>query len=297
MYKLSSVAIRIAFVRNFASNPGVKTFEEHVESMVSALEKVEEKLSTSLRDTKDAETFIEYWVDDLSAVENLKAVIEQSKKLGKVASTLQIAGFGDWFKGLFKSDKSEKDSEEGEGSVPVEYSFDEKTMDDFVEGSQEWADAAYYVEQEFSENRDFFKGATDILKEFEAKIKAGTPIETIEGILENLRTIIKKGKDIISDVRQHLKTPITDLIDRGGEIPGLEESEYKSEEAIPLDKRKAPKPSIVDLPSTVEHYVDVLQKNLENPNKLKSYLKELFKAVGPALEDERAVLSSKRVAK
>jgi hypothetical protein len=284
MLKLANIATRIAF-SHLSTNPGVKTFKEHVENMVSALEAVEEKLDTALRDSQDIETFIEYWVDDLSALENLKKVIEQSRNLGKTASVSNTAGFKDWFKGLFKT----KEDGEEEGTSTPDYSLDEKTMDDFVEGSQEWADASYYVEQEFSENKDFFQNAGNILKEFETKIKKGIPLEAVSEILDRLRTVIKKGKNIISEVRQHLVTPITDLIDRDGETPGAEESK----EVIPLDKKKK-KPSLIDLPSTVDHYINVLQKNLENPDKLKNSLRELFKAVGPSIEDERAVLSSKR---
>lgn len=255
-------------------NPGLTTFEEYVEQMVATLKSLAQELETALSDLDDAKEFAKFFTDALAEEEELKELLDKSKKLGKTASGRQAA-FGDWFKDVLKYFRSENEEAEEAGLEPS-YQIGEKAMDDFVEGSEEWADASYYIEQEFRENQDFWEGSEQVLADMEELRKDPTQ-EAVEGILDKVKRFIRFGENILSGVRKHVLEPAAKIV--------LEDDEE------PSGGEPSKGPGLkLDLESTVDHYVDVLKRNLGDEAKTVSLLKELFKKVEPAIAEERGEL-------
>lgn len=275
-YELSSSTRRLVGdgVRISVVNPGMKTFEEYVDQMVVVLKSLSQELEKSLQDLDTAKEFAKFFTGQLVEEEELQELLNKAQKLGKVASRYKIAGFKDWFKDVTKFFRQENDEAEKAGMQPT-YQLDDSTMDDFVEGSVEWTDASYYIEQEFKENREFFDGANQVLKDMEALRKAPTA-EAVESILDRVKRYVRSGENILKGFRKHLLEP-SSKIDLG------DDSEEKS-------KSKPSSDPLWNLESTVEHYVDVLRDNLGDEKKTLSLLKELFGKVKPALSDGQGEL-------
>lgn len=271
-YELSSSTRRIVGddVRVSVVNPGMKTFEEYVGQMVVVLKSLSQELEKSLQDLDTAKEFAKFFTGQLVEEEELQELLNKAQKLGKVASRYKIAGFKDWFKDVTKFFRQENDEAEKAGMQPT-YQLDDSTMDDFVEGSVEWTDASYYIEQEFKENREFFDGANQVLKDMEALRKAPTA-EAVESILERVKRYIRTGENILRGFRKHLLEP-SSKVDLG--------DDSEKEKSI----SKPSSDPLWNLESTVEHYVDVLRDNLGDEKKTLSLLKELFGKVKPALSD------------
>jgi len=273
-YELSSNVRRIVgdHVRVSVVNPGVKTFEEYVEQMVAVLKSLEQELETALTDLDDAREFAKFFTEGLAEEEELKQLLEKSRSLGKVAST---AGFGDWFKGVVNLFRSENKEDEESGAQPS-YTLDEGTIDDFVEGSSEWADASHYIEQEFRENKEFFGGADEVLAAL-GDLKQSPTEDGVKSLLEKVKQYIRFGERMLNGVRKHLLEPAAKIT--------LEEDEE------PAAKGGTGPDLKVDLEDTVGHYIDALRGALGDEKKTVNLLKELFGKVEPLVQEERGEIS------
>ena len=83
---------------------------------------------------------------------------------------------------------------------------------------------------------------------------------------------------MLAGIKQHLLEPVPQIT--------LEEDE----EEIPVEDEGS---EIWDLEGTVEHYIDVLRDNLDDEKKLTSLLKELFRKVGPVVQEERGSIAGR----
>jgi len=250
-------------------NPGAKRFEQSLDSTIAVLESLEVELKTALKEleTEDAKEFAKFFEDATQAEEE-----ELRRMLKKVSST---AGFKDFFKKIFKSKKPAE--EESEGMKPS-YDMDESTMDEFIEGKREWTDPGHYIEQEAKQNAEFFTGVEKVLKDMETARKKPSK-DLISAILKSVQRLIRHGRNLAKGIREHLLEP----------APKVEITEEGKQEKTPEKKGKlAPE----KLENTVEHYTDMLKDSLGDEGKTLKYLKELFNAVGPMIEEERASLAS-----
>jgi len=272
-YELSSNVRRIAGdrVRVSVVNPGVQTFEEYVEQMVTVLKSLEQELETALRDFDNAREFAKFFTDGLAEEQELRQLLEKSKSFGKVAST---AGFGDWFKGVVNLFRSENEEDKEEGAQPS-YTLDDSSIDDFVEGSSEWIDASHYVEQEFRENKEFFGGADEVLATL-GKLEKSPTEDGVKSLLEKVKKYIKFGERMLHGVRKHLTEPTARIT--------LEED---GEGGEPTAKGGTGPSLKIDLEDTVGHYVDALRGALGDEKKTVNLLKELFGKVEPLVKVER----------
>lgn len=288
-------------VRRAVVNPGVKTWEEHVDGMVAVLKSLDAELAEALaeaetiQDLKDVDAisaeFADLFGDVLAEEEQLGVLVDNSSNLGKIASHGRVAGIGDFLKGILKGMKGEgPDAPEGaDAGMAPSYTLDEGTMDDFVEGKAEWMDASQYIEEEFNEHKDFFGGASDVLesiKSIRQQIQDATlEVPTVQKLRDKVQNLIRHGQNMLKGIKKHLLEPAPQVI--------LEEDD---DEAPADDDKSGGDSPLWDLGTTVEHYVDVLRENLGDENKLKSLLKELFKKVGPVVQGERASLAARRQA-
>lgn len=273
-YELSESVRRIVgdHVRVSVVNPGVQTFEEYVEQMVLVLKSLGQELETALRDFDDAREFAKFFAEGLAEEQELRQLLEKSKSLGKVAST---AGFGDWFKGVVNLFRSENKEDEESGVQPS-YTLDESTIEDFVEGSAEWADASHYIEQEFQENKEFFGGADEVLAAL-GQLKKSPTEDGVKSLLEKVRQYVRFGERMLRGVRKHLMEPAAKIT--------LEEDE------VPAAKGETGPALKVDLEDTVGHYIDALRGALGDEKKTVNLLKELFGKVEPLVQEERGEIS------
>jgi hypothetical protein len=258
-------------------NPGVRVFEDHVEEMVGVLKSLKQELDGALRDfvdDDDAKEFAKFFKDGFAEEEQLQNILDRTKSLGKVAST---AGFKDFWKKMMK--RGEPDDS---ASMSPSYQMDESVMDDFVEGTSEWADASHFIEQEFRENKEFFNGAHEVIRQIE-KIRKHPVKESIEALRDRIGILIRQGQRLVQGLRKHLLEPAAKVT--------IEDDE--AETAPPSGKSLSP----AVLENTVEHYIDMLRESLGDEKKTTKFLKELFDQVSPMLETERGSLAAKAEAR
>jgi len=249
-------------------NPGAKKFEQNLDSTIAVLKSLEVELKKALEEleTEDAKEFAKFFETQTEAEEE-----ELRRMLRKVSST---AGFKDFFKKIFKPKEIE---EEWEGMEPS-YTLDDATIDEILEGRREWADPEHYIEQEAQENVEFFSGVESVLERMEeARKKPSRGL--IESIMKTVQNLIRKGQNLAKGIRQHLIEP----------APKIEITEEGMKEEKPAAKGKL---TPEKLENTVEHYADMLKEALGDESKTVKYLKELFQAVGPMIEEERASLAA-----
>jgi hypothetical protein len=264
--------------RTSVTNPGVRVFEDHVEEMVGVLKSLKQELDGALRDfveDDDAKEFAKFFKDGFAEEEQLQSILDRTKSLGKVAST---AGFKDFWKKMTK--RGEPDDS---ASMSPSYQMDESVMDDFVEGTSEWADASHFIEQEFRENKEFFNGAHEVIRQIE-KIRKHPVKDSIEALRDRIGVLIRQGQRLIQGLRKHLLEPAAKVT--------LEEDEGGAEKT-PSGKSLSP----AVLENTVEHYIDMLRESLGDEKKTTKFLKELFDQVSPMLETERGSLAAKAEAR
>ncbi len=285
----AAVASRIAVV-----NPGVKGWERYIDEMLAVLKSLDQELDQALSDYETAEEFSKFFEDGIAEEEELRKILDSTKKLGKVASAVaaddQTSGFKDFFKTMKKKFLKDWDGapDDPEGtSVPAQYHMDEKSMDDFVEGSRDWLDASQYVELEYAENRDFFDGARALLADMD-DVRIDPSREKIRAIRDRIPAIVKRGQDILSRAREHLRAESVEAEDHD-EAAGDDVNPSSKSIQIEEDEPKVHGDSHGEkdpkhLQWTVKHYVDMLRESLDDPEKMRKYLKELYNEVGPQLK-------------
>lgn len=267
--------------RSATVNPGVRVFEDHVEEIVGVMKSLKQELETALRDfveDDDAKEFAKFFKDGFAEEEQLQKILDQTNSLGKVASG--TAGFKDFWKKItkHKTDPSPSDS----SSMVPSYQMDESVMDDFVEGSSEWADASHFIEQEFRENKEFFNGAHEVIKQIE-KIRKSPSKEIVEALRDKIGILIRQGQRLVKGLRKHLLEPAAKVT--------IEDDEGYEEPSV----TKSLSPAVLE--NTVEHYIDMLRESLGDEKKTTKFLKELFDQVSPMLETERGSLAAKAEAR
>lgn len=276
-------AVEVAGFRSRISviNPGVKTWEQHMDEMLSVLKSLDQELGSALTDFEDADEFAKFFEDGISEEEELRKILDRTKALGKVASRVsadeQTSGFKDFFKSMSKKLKRDKKSDDP-SAAPTSYQLDDKAMDDFVEGSRDWTDASHYIEEEFRENRDFFDGAKALLADMD-DVRIEPSRDRIRAIRDRIPALIKRGQEILSGARKHL----TEAVESGG--PAGDDgkpAQVEGEEPASPDTHGTEDPKHFQW--TVKHYVDMLRESLDDPDKMKKYLKELYNEVGPQLK-------------
>ncbi len=220
-------------------------------------------------DTDDAEEFAKFFDDVIDAEEEQLLTSLGRIKALKTASSVMTAGPLDFVKNIFKKKPAPEETDDSEGSdgVSPSYTMDDSTMDEFVDGKTDWEDASHYIKHEFNENTEFFSGVDGLLKSLK-EVRKKPSRSLVESIKKTCEKMIRFGESIVKGARQHLMEPGTKNPDR--------------------------KPSS-KLDGTVEHYADMLKESLGDEKKTLKFLKELFKEVGPLIEDERATLASKKI--
>lgn len=280
-------------------NPGVKTWEQHMDEMLSVLKSLDQELGSALTDYEDADEFAKFFEDGISEEEELRKILERTKALGKVASRVsadeQTSGFKDFFKSMSKKLKKDKKSEDP-SAIPTSYNMDDKAMDDFVEGSRDWTDASHYIEEEFRENRDFFDGAKALLSDMD-DVRIDPSRDKIRAIRDRIPALIKRGQEILSGARKHLTDSVQleggdEPVNEGGKPVQLEGDEDEPAASPDTHGKQDPK----HFQWTVKHYVDMLRESLDDPDKMKKYLKELYNEVGPQLKAASSDLRATRAA-
>ncbi len=283
-------------VRKAVINPGVQTWEEHVENMVAVLKSLGQELTKvlneveTLEELKDIDEAIKKFkvlFEDLDAEEQqLEEILGRSRQLGKFASSRDVAGVKDFLKGMWDKFKGEKAEADSSGMSPS-YTMDEGTMDDIIEGKANWMDASQYIEEEFREHKDFFSGANDVLDQMRS-VRDEAQEETLEKgavqkLIEQVQNLIRHGQNMLKGIKKHLLEPAAQVV-----LEEDEEAPKKDEEA---------NLGIRGLEGTVEHYIDVLRDNLDDEGKLLKLLKELFRKVKPLVEEERGSIAVRRQAR
>lgn len=272
-YELEASARALVASRPVAVvNPGVKSWEQHVEEMVAVLKSLDQELKDALEEYETAEEFSKFFEEGIVEEDELKKILDRTRELGKVAST---AGVKDFFKNMLRKLKKESDEAESSGVEPS-YVLDESTIDDFLAGKAEWADASHYVQEEFQENKDFFTGAQDVLSEME-KARHRPTRDALQRIQKRVQQLVRAGQRMLQGIRKHLLEP----------APQIQIEEDEEPEA------PAGKKTVFNLEGTVGHYIDVLRENLDDPDRLVKLLRELFSEVQPAIETERASLAAR----
>ncbi len=284
------------YARLSVINPGVKTWEQHMDEMLSVLKSLDQELGSALSDYEDADEFAKFFEDGISEEEELRKILDRTKALGKVASRVaadeQTSGFKDFFKSMSKKLKKDKRSEDP-SAAPSSYQMDDKTMDDFVEGSREWTDASHYIEEEFRENRDFFDGAKALLADMD-DVRIEPTRDKIRAIRDRIPALIKRGQEILSGARDHLQTMVKPVDLEDGSEDVLMNEDGSAAEAPSPDTHGTQDPKHFQW--TVKHYVDMLRESLDDPDKMTKYLKELYNEVGPQLKAASADLQATRAA-
>lgn len=284
------------------TNPGVKGWEYYLDEMLHVLKSLDQELGSALTDYETAEEFANFFEDGLAEEDELRKILDSTKKLGKVASRLsaddQTSGFKDFFKTMKKKFLKNNDvSPEDASSVPAQYRLDEKAMDDFVEGSRDWLDASKYIEMEFAENRDFFDGANALLRDMD-EVRVEPTRDKIRAIRDRIPKLIKRGQDVLKGAREHLNAQTVDVEDpdAGDVNPEGKALDVEGDAPPPADSHGQKDPKHFQW--TVKHYVDMLGESLDDPAKMTKYLKELYNEVGPQLKaasDARALLTPRLI--
>lgn len=252
------------------TNPGRQTIEDHVEKSISILKSIKSTLESTLKDYGDLDE--ENLKDFASAFDNAAdAEIEALQNvLAKVQANhaASVAGPKDWLKGLFKNKKK---NEEPSGMEPS-YRMKESDIDDFVEGKSEW-DSAKMISDEAKSNRNFFSGVSDVIAMFKKLVEKPTKA-AIDTMIKAIDKLISTGKSMLKQEKkvEPKKTPAP--------------PKPKSDTSI-----KTP-----DFENKVNHYVDMLKENIDNPVKVKKYLKEFFDTMKADVEDERVSFAARKVA-
>jgi hypothetical protein len=274
-------------VRRAVTNPGVQTWEEHVEGMVAVLKSLEKEMEDAISEAEFTNDLneVDRKIEEFSILfkqtaeeERLMEFLRNTSLLGKTASG--TAGVKDFLKNIWRS-VTDGGEEESEGGMSPSYTLDEDTMDAIVEGKANWMDSSQYIEREFKENKDFFSGAQEMLDQMgqvRKDLKTGYSLDVgfLKEILEKIRGLVKQGGDMLRGIRQHLKEPVPQVI--------LEDDEDEAPK-----EAEAPSLGPWGLEGTVEHYLDVLRDNLGDEDRLLKLLKELFRKVKPLVEGEAAV--------
>lgn len=265
-------------------NPGAQKFEQHVEKMVTVLKSMVQELNKGLKeiDSDDASEFSKFFEDVVAAEEEqLRSILDKTKSL-KTAARLaaRTAGPLDFVKNIFK--KKEPKEDESKVMESPSYTMDDSTMDDFVEGKSDWADSSHYIEQEFKENKEFFNGAADLLKQFDSAKKK--PSRSVcEALKKSAERLTRLGENMLKVVRKHLLEPAL-------QVEITEDGMNSKKPAAHSDKMSPEK-----LENTVEHYVDMLKESLGDEKKTLKFLKELFSVLGPIVQDDRASIAAKKI--
>jgi predicted RNA-binding Zn-ribbon protein involved in translation (DUF1610 family) len=241
-------------------NPGVISWQQHIEEILSILKSLDQELGGALDDLETVQQFVKFFKGGLVEESQLKKALERHRKLGKVASSRvatedETAGFSDFWKSVKK--KFTGDKEPGEESGSGSYALSGSAIDEFVEGSREWLDASQYVETEYKENQEFFNELDKVLTEMD-RLRKDPTRGAVTALRDRVMNLIKKGKDVLNDARQHFKKQ---------------------------PKSNAPDTSDTDLGFTVSHYIEMLKEHANDPVKMKQYLRELFSDVSPMLRE------------
>lgn len=253
-------------------NPGARKLEHEVDAMVGVLKSIRQELDKLNTDAKlaDPKKFAEYFEEMVSAEQ------EELNRLLRSTGWKKTAGISDYVKGLFK-DKKKDDKKDEER--PASYDLGDEAIDDIVEGKAGWSSPEHYVEQEFRENSDFFKGVGYAIKEL-SEIKKNPSRPFIESLIKRVNKLVTHGENIAKGIRKHIK-----------DAPKIEMKEEGIKPKDAPSQRKAPK----DISGVVDHYADMLKESAGDEKKLLKYLKELFDVIGPAIQDERATLASSKL--
>jgi hypothetical protein len=277
-YDLNKAATRLA------ANPGLQTWEEHLDNLIVVLKSLDQELEQAMENLGGAEEFARFFAERFVEEDELEDILRRSEQLGKVA-TSQIAGFRDFFKSMLNKIKGDQEEEEEVGVEPS-YVLDENAMSDFVEGKADWAEASHYIEEEFKENKNFFTKARSILKEME-DIRRKPDRSNVERLRQTIKKLIKHGENMLHGVRKYLIKPAKPIV----------EIEDKGIEKEKITKDSSPVLTMRGLDKTVEHYLDMLKESAGDKDKTIKYLKEFFREVKPAIEEEKAAIAAKKEAR
>ncbi len=149
-------------------------------------------------------------------------------------------------------------------------------------GKKDWADPEHYIGEESKEQKEFFGGVDKVVKDMDAARKSPSK-PVIQKILDEVSKLVRHGESLMKGVRKHLLEPAPSV-----EI--TEEGLGKKPDSG-ADKGKL---SPEKLDSTVSYYADLLKDTLGDESKTVKLLRELFNAVGPAIEEDRAQIASRR---
>lgn len=251
-------------------NPGAKTFEQSVESLVTVLKSLKQELesaSEKLSDDMDASEFAKFFDDAADAEsEELRRLLKSMR-----AASIHVAGPMDWIRNKFKK----PEPEESTGLEPS-YEMPDSAMNDFVEGDRNWEEPSHYIEKETSENKEFFSDVESLLADIDA-VKKKPSKELLDKSIHFIDHLITKGQELVKGVRDHLK-----------EKPAKAEVSDNG-----MDSKSEPGPAKLPAKLTLQHYVDMLNDALGDEGQTVKALKGLFKEVGPALGmADRAKVSS-----
>lgn len=257
----------VEFAKVAVVNPGVQTFGEHLKAVVDKLRDAQKELETAIEDNETADQFKAFFDEQEADFVELEDILEDIEPVAKIGS--HTAGIGEWLKKLFK-----KTIEEPSGASPS-YSISEDQMDEFVEGTRDWADAEHYIESEAEENKQFFDGAAALLDEL-SKVKKNPSKESVIAIKDSIEKLIEKGDKLIRGIRRHMVEP-SDIVEGLDEDPEIEISEEEPEGvAIQLEGGK------FGLKDIVDHYVSQLQEAGDDEDKLANIVKDLVEKIQEA---------------
>ncbi len=235
-----------------AGNPGAKSSKEHLTEAMDALKKYRDVLQTTMDkfgalDPENVKEFMSVF-DDKAAAE--KEVLENLMREVRSASD-RTAGPMDFVKGLFK--KKEKPAKEDKAEDQPSYDISDDEMDSFVQGID--VDKGAKVDRGFKVKKDFDSGMSTVKKTMETLDKSPTK-EGIEKLLKKIDQVIELGVELLGGKP-----------DKRGHAP---------------PSPKADKPQGFKTPNamvTVKNYVDLINDNESNPEKVKKLLKELFQTL------------------
>jgi hypothetical protein len=236
-------------------NPEAEKFEQRIERVLGVLKSMRQEMQKALNDYETAEEFAKFFKEGLPEEEELVRLVSASR-----------IALPDWLKR-----KKKPENDEPSGMSPS-YKISPEEEESFVEGKHE-LEPGKAIEKEKHNKDEFMSGVEDVTHMFE---KA------------------KKGKPGKGPVKVLLKA-INNLIDSGSKLIEGWKKAPKKEEKKPF--KAPPKPGgkkspVPDLKGKVEHYTDLLQRNLDDESKVMSVLKEFFNTIKPVVEEERATISS-----
>lgn len=235
-------------------NPEAEKFEQKIERIVGVLKSMRQEIQQALTDHETAEEFAKWFKDGLPEEEELSRLI---------AST-RVA-----LPNPFK--KKKKKTEEPSSGISPSYKISPEEEDAFVEGKHD-LDSGKAIQKEKHQKDEFMSGVEDVTHMFE-KAKKGKP-----------------GKGAL----KVLLKAVTDLIESGSKLTeGWKKAPTKKKPVkAPKPPGKGKKSPVSDLKGKVEHYTELLQRNLNDESKTMGVLKEFFNTIKPVVEEERATISS-----